>query len=68
VATVRPLDSPVQQETSGQLDLAFLDRNPPDHGRLRKLATPAFRPALMRGYRDQIAGLVDRLLGDVRPG
>jgi cytochrome P450 len=68
LATVRPLDSPVQEETSGQLDLAFLDRNPPDHGRLRKLATPAFRPALMRSYRDQIAELVDGLLADVTPG
>ena len=67
VATVRPLDAPVQPEGSGQLDLAFLDRNPPDHGRLRKLAMPAFRPALMRGYRDKIAGLVDRLLAGVRP-
>jgi cytochrome P450 len=67
-ATVRPLDGVVEQETSGQLDLAFLERNPPDHGRLRKLAMPAFRPALMRGYRDRIAELVDRLLADVQPG
>lgn len=55
-------------EGPGELDLAFLNRNPPDHGRLRRLATPAFRPALMRGYRDQIVEQVDRLLTPVRPG
>jgi cytochrome P450 len=68
LASVRPLDQPVEEEKSGELDLAFLHRNPPDHGRLRKLVTPAFRPAVLRGYRDQIAELVDRLLADVTPG
>lgn len=67
-ALVRNPENAVQEEKPGELDLAFLDRNPPDHGRLRRLATPAFRPALLRGYRDRIATAVDDLLTPVVPG
>jgi len=56
---------PVHPERPGELDLSFLSRNPPDHGRLRRLATPAFRPALLRGYRDRIAVAVAGLLADL---
>lgn len=56
------------EEGPGELDLGFLARNPPDHARLRRLATPAFRPALMRGYRAQVVDQVERLISPVRPG
>jgi P450-derived glycosyltransferase activator len=55
------------QLTSGQtaadeFDLSFLDRDPPDHTRLRRLAQPAFSPKQMAGYRPLIEQRVDLLL------
>lgn len=47
-------------------DLSLLDRDPPDHTRLRRLATPAFSPRRMRDYEPMIEsmmhGLLDRAL------
>lgn len=43
-------------------DLSFLDRNPPDHTRLRRLAAPAFSPRQVSGYRTTIEKTVDHLL------
>ena len=42
--------------------LSFLELNPPDHTRLRRLAAPAFAPARIRGYRARIEATVHRLL------
>lgn len=54
---VRPAGDPgpTSEDTSGNtLDLGFLDREPPDHTRLRRLAAPAFRPKMMAGYAERI--------------
>jgi cytochrome P450 len=46
------------------MDLSFLERDPPDHTRLRRLAAPGFGPRRMAEYRPQVeqitADLVDR--------
>jgi P450-derived glycosyltransferase activator len=56
---VRPDDvSRVPEE----LNLSFLDMNPPDHTRLRRLAQPAFSPKLVAGYRPRIERTVADLL------
>lgn len=43
-------------------DPAFLVLDPPDHTRLRRLATPAFTPKQIAGYREGIEKVVHRLL------
>ena len=45
-----------------EFDLSFLDRDPPDHTRLRRLAQPAFSPRQMAAYRPRIEKTVDGLL------
>ncbi|MEU7901278.1 cytochrome P450 [Actinoplanes sp. NPDC049118] len=47
---------------SDEFDMSFLDRDPPDHTRLRRLAQPAFSPKQMAGYRPRIERTVDDLL------
>ena len=41
---------------------SFLEQDPPDHTRLRRLTAPAFRPKLIRGYRSQIETVAHDLL------
>jgi cytochrome P450 len=57
---VRPVDA----RREDVRDLSFLEMNPPDHTRLRRLVQPAFSPKQMAGYRPRIestvAGLLDR--------
>jgi cytochrome P450 len=47
---------------SDEFDMSFLDRDPPDHTRLRRLAQPAFSPKQMAGYRPRVEQQVDALL------
>ncbi len=41
---------------------SFLNQDPPDHTRLRRLAAPAFRPKLIRSFRPQIEAIAHDLL------
>lgn len=63
---VRPEDGPASSDAT--FDLSFLDRNEPDHGRLRRVAAPAFSPRMVRGYRSRIEELVDALVGPLAVG
>jgi P450-derived glycosyltransferase activator len=45
----------------GQSGLSFLEMNPPDHSRLRRLAQPAFTPKAVAGY----AGRIERTTGSL---
>ena len=47
------------------LDLSLLALNPPDHGRLRRLAAPAFTPRRMVGYQRLVEASTDELLDRV---
>jgi P450-derived glycosyltransferase activator len=55
---VRPADSAAGPD---EFDLSFLEMNPPDHTRLRRLAQPAFSPRAVAGYHD----LIERTVGDL---
>lgn len=57
---VRPADAP--PPAAGEFNLSFLELNPPDHTRLRRLVTPAFSPRQMASYRARIEQTVHRLL------
>ncbi|MEP7020972.1 MAG: cytochrome P450 [Pseudonocardiales bacterium] len=46
--------------------LSFLEMNPPEHTRLRRLVAPAFSPKQMAGYRPRIEKTVHRLLDDAQ--
>lgn len=61
---VRPLDSGKPDRAEDDFDLSFLDMDPPDHTRLRRLVQPAFSPKQMAGYRDPILRTVEALLDD----
>lgn len=46
----------------------MLFSDPPDHTRLRRLASHAFTPRAIEKWRPRIRGLVDEMLGEVGPG
>jgi cytochrome P450 len=48
------------------LGLSMLDRDPPDHTRLRSLVSKAFTPRVIEALRPRIQGIVDELLDRVR--
>ncbi|GAA4720570.1 cytochrome P450 [Nocardioides conyzicola] len=56
---------PEGQEPPADFDLSFLDRNPPDHTRLRRLVAPAFSPRRMTDFRAAVEKTVGGLLDDV---
>jgi P450-derived glycosyltransferase activator len=58
---VRQAELTAVNETD-EFDMSFLDRDPPDHTRLRRLAQPAFSPKQMAGYRSRVESTVDGLL------
>jgi P450-derived glycosyltransferase activator len=53
------------QPAEGVGGLSFLEMNPPDHTRLRRLAAPAFSPKRMAGYTALIEKTVQQLLDDL---
>ncbi|MCY7343824.1 MAG: cytochrome P450 [Pseudonocardia sp.] len=59
----RPADfDPFSDEATGPVAESFLEQDPPDHTRLRRLVAPAFRPALVRDYRSRIETIAHDLL------
>lgn len=48
-----------------RFDLSFLEMNPPDHTRLRRIVTPAFSPAAVVAYAGRIERVVTDLLDQV---
>jgi cytochrome P450 len=55
---------PEGQDPPHDFDLSFLDRNPPDHTRLRRLVAPAFSPRRMAGFGGAVEKTVTGLLDD----
>ncbi|PZS31285.1 MAG: cytochrome P450 [Pseudonocardiales bacterium] len=60
---VRPEGTAPSEDGFG---LSFLEMNPPEHTRLRRLVAPAFSPKQMAGYRTRIEKTVHRLLDDAQ--
>lgn len=62
---VRPLVSQASSAAADDVDLSFLDMNPPDHTRLRRLVAPVFGPLRMAEYRGRVHGTVHALIDEV---
>jgi cytochrome P450 len=55
-------------KSADEFDMSFLDMDPPDHTRLRRLAQPFFSPKLMAGYRARVFSQVDGLISSFGDG
>jgi len=64
---VRQAEATAATSPSDEFDMSFLDRDPPDHTRLRRLTQPAFSPKQMAGYRPRVESTVDALLDAAQP-
>ena len=60
--------TPERPGGTGEPRLSFLEMNPPDHTRLRRLAAPAFSPRAISGFGDRIERVVADMLDQVPPG
>jgi cytochrome P450 len=49
-------------EASGPLSESFLEQDPPQHTRLRRLTAPAFRPKLIRDFAPAVEGALAEVL------
>jgi cytochrome P450 len=56
---------PEGDDSVDEVDLSFLDRNPPDHTRLRRLVAPAFSPRRIAALRGNVEKTVEGLLDAV---
>ena len=63
---VAPLDPVEAPAAASGADLSFLQLDPPDHTRLRRLAAPAFSPRMMASYEAMVQDRVVTLLDDAR--
>ena len=50
------------EEAARPRGVSMLDRDPPDHTRLRRLVSKAFTPRAVQALRPRIVGLVDSML------
>ena len=50
------------------LDMSMLNRDPPEHTRLRRMVQKAFVPSAVARQREEIRGVVQELLGDLSAG
>ena len=57
---VQPIED--EHNRSDDSELSFLELNPPDHTRLRRLAQPSFSPKAVATYRGRIEQTVGRML------
>ena len=60
-----PVDAQAETNT---LDLSLLGLDPPDHTRLRRLATPAFSARRVEAMRPTVEATASRLLDELEPG
>jgi hypothetical protein len=61
-----PAPDPVTADMPAPLNGSFLELDPPDHTRLRRLTAPSFRPAVMRAHTGWIQELADGLADRTR--
>jgi cytochrome P450 len=59
---------PTERPVEMVLDMGFLERDEPDHSRLRRLVAPAFSPKKMDTYRPVIEDTAARLLDGIGAG